>query len=121
MRPSAVDRIANLSAQLHHGLVHLRLDLLLEEDLSSLENFMDMRAQLPRFRIDDRKLLFDTQGECVVLRAHDGSVLSEDGDCGQQMSARNAALSSRSGRTVSHHFMMRNFAASVVFHGAFNP
>src|SRR4029077_15224500 len=73
MSARAVDRIANLRAQLHHRLVHLGLDLLLENDFSTLENFVNMRTQLARFRIDDGKLLFDTESKRMILCAHGGA------------------------------------------------
>src|SRR5262245_34300106 len=65
--------IANLRAQFHDRLMHFGLDLLLEEDFSSFENFVNMRAQLARFRIDDGELLFDAESERVVFRAHGGA------------------------------------------------
>src|SRR5258708_35700980 len=65
-----LDRIANLSAELDHGLVHLGFDLLFEHDLAALENFLNVRTQLACLRIDNRKFLFNTKGECVFLRAH---------------------------------------------------
>ena len=63
------DGIANFGAQLNDRLVHLRLDLLLESDLSAFENFVNMRTQFARLRVDDRKLLFNSQSERVVLHA----------------------------------------------------
>src|SRR6516162_6307671 len=65
-----LDRIANLSAELDHGLVHLGFDLLFEHDLAALENLLNVRTQLARLRIDNREFLFDAEGECVFLRAH---------------------------------------------------
>ena len=67
------NRLANFSAELHDRLVHLGLDLLLEEDFSAFENFVNVRPQLARFRIDDGELLFDAEGECVILYAHRGA------------------------------------------------
>src|SRR5258705_11135397 len=73
MPARAIDGIANLRAQLHHRLVHLGLDLLLENDFSTFENFVNMRTQLARFRIDDGELLFDTQSQRMILCAHVGA------------------------------------------------
>ena len=79
------NRLANLRAQLDHRLVHLRFDLLFEHDFAAFENFLDMRTQLARFRIDNRELLFDAESKRVVLGAHRGA----------QISLKNDALSSR--------------------------
>src|SRR5262245_19280192 len=81
----AINGIANLGAQFHHGLMHLGLNLLLKEAFSALENLVNMRPQLTRFRIDDGELLFDTESKRMVLRAHGG----------RAMSAKNSLLSSR--------------------------
>src|SRR5882724_10760113 len=85
-----IDGIANLCAQFHHRLVHLGLDLLFENDFSAFENFVNVRPQLARFRIDDGELLFDAEGKRVILCAHRGG----------QISARNSALSSRVAKTT---------------------
>ena len=55
------DRLANLSAEFDHRLVHLRFDLLLEHDFAALENFLNMRPQLARLRIDDRELFLNPE------------------------------------------------------------
>ena len=52
--------------KLDDRLVHLGLDLLLERDLSAFENFVNMRTQFARLRIDDRELLFNSEGKDVV-------------------------------------------------------
>src|SRR5207253_3896169 len=70
MRPRVVDRIANLGPEFDDRLVHLGLDLLLEQDLATLEDFLNVRLQLARLRIDNRKLLFDTEGVGVLLLGH---------------------------------------------------
>jgi len=69
----ATDGIANFGAELYHRLVHLRLDLLLKRDFPAFENFVDVRAQLARLGIDYRELLFNSEGERVLLRAHGGA------------------------------------------------
>src|SRR5260370_4586659 len=70
MCAGVLDRIANLGAQFHHRLMHLGLDLLLEQDLAALEDFLNVRLQLARLRIDNRELLFDTEGVGVLLLGH---------------------------------------------------
>ena len=66
------DRLANFRAELHHGLVHLRLDLLFEHDLAAFEDFLNVRTQLAGLRIDNGELLFDTESKRVFL-AHGGA------------------------------------------------
>ena len=61
------NRLANFGAELDDRLVHLRLDLLFEHNLAALENFLNMRPQLARLRIDNREFLLDTEGKRVVL------------------------------------------------------
>src|SRR4029453_1001052 len=64
--------IANFGAQLNDRLVPLRLDLLFKRDFSAFENFVNMRTQFTRLRVDDCELLFDSQSEDVLFRAHGG-------------------------------------------------
>src|SRR5206468_12689618 len=70
------NRIANLGAEFDDRLVHLRLDLLLEHDLSTLEDFLDVRPQLARLRVDNRKLFLDAESVGVVFPAHSGRILN---------------------------------------------
>src|SRR6266545_2035701 len=63
----AFDIVANLGAKLDHRLVHLRLDLFLEQNFAALENFLNVRAQLARLRIDNGELLLDSEGVSVFL------------------------------------------------------
>src|SRR6266404_8889737 len=72
------NRIANLSAELDHRLMHLRLDLLLEHDLSTLEDFLDVRPQLARLRVDNRKLFLDAERVGVLLLHPSGRKTSAD-------------------------------------------
>src|ERR1700740_1116522 len=88
MRARVFDGIANLSAELDDGLVHLRFDLLFEHNLAALEDLLNVRAQLARLRINDREFLFDTESEYVVFYSHRGV----------QMSLKNEKLSSRVAR-----------------------
>src|SRR6266478_3036939 len=67
-----LDRIADLGAELDYGLVHLGFDLLFEHDLAALENFLNMRTQLARLRIDNGELLFNPESEGVLFGAHCG-------------------------------------------------
>src|SRR4029453_4152156 len=90
VRARVLDRIANLRTQLDHRLMHLRLDLLFQNHLAALEDLLNIRTQLARFRIDNREFLFDTEGECVLLRAHRR----------QQVSPKNKRLSSRVAETT---------------------
>src|SRR5687768_12308713 len=64
------DRLANLRAELHDRLVHLGLDLLLQENFAALQDFLDVRPQLARLRIDDGKLLFDAERKGMVRGGH---------------------------------------------------
>ncbi len=64
-----LDRIANLSAELHHGLVHLGFDLLFEHDLAALEDFLNVRTQLARLRIDQLKFLFNAESKDMLIHA----------------------------------------------------
>src|SRR5207237_8000895 len=70
MRPRGDYRIAHSRPQFADRLLHLRLDLLPEHDLSTLEDFLNVRLQLARLLIDNRKLLFDTEGVDVLLLGH---------------------------------------------------
>src|ERR1041385_4732524 len=90
MRARVPDGITNLSAQLDHGLVHLRFDLFLEHDLPALEDFLNMRTQFARIRIDNRELLFNAESKSVIFGAHGG----------QQMSLKNNLMSSRVAQTT---------------------
>src|SRR5439155_17181785 len=86
-----LDRIANLSAELDHGLVHLGFDLLFEHDLAALENFLNVRTQLARVRINNREFLLNPESKGVLLGAHSGA----------GMFLKNNSLSSRVGRMWS--------------------
>src|SRR6266516_8220117 len=87
------NRLANFSAELNDRLVHLRLDLLFERNLSALEDLLDVRPKLACLRIDNREFLFNTESEDVFLGAHAGA----------QLSPKNNALSSRVARST--HFV----------------
>ena len=64
------DRRTNLGAQFDDRLVHLGLDLLFQQDLAALEDFLDVRPQLARLGIDDREFFLDAEGEGVVRGGH---------------------------------------------------
>src|SRR5436305_1547278 len=53
--------------------MHLRFDLLFEHYFAALQDFLNMRAQLARLRINDREFLFNTESKRVLLRAHGGA------------------------------------------------
>src|SRR5262249_3006719 len=90
VRTRMFDRIANLGTELHHRLMHLRLYLLFEHHLAALEDFLNMRAQLARLRIDDCEFLLNAESKRVLLRAHNGA----------GMSLKNHGLSSRVARVT---------------------
>jgi len=50
--------------------MHFRLDLLLERNFAAFENFVNVRAQFPRRRIDNGKFFLDTEGENMIFGAH---------------------------------------------------
>ena len=63
-----LDILADTGADLDHRLVHFRFDLLAEQHAPLFKDLIDAGTQLPRIRIDDLKLLFDTYRELVVER-----------------------------------------------------
>src|SRR5262245_50943036 len=97
--------IANFGAELNDRLVHLRFELLFERNFSAFEDFVDMRTQLARLRIDDRELLFDSQSERVVLWTHAGS----------EMSLKTAVLSSQPESRDTVAIIKANTAGSFDF------
>ena len=64
------NRLADFGAELDDRLMHLRLDLLFEHDLAAFENFLNVRTQFARLRIDDREFLLDAERIDVVWLAH---------------------------------------------------
>ena len=64
------NRRTDFRAKLDHRLVHLGLDLFLQQNFAAFENFLNVRSQLARLRIDDGKFLFDAQGVDVIFRSH---------------------------------------------------
>ena len=70
------DRLANLRAEFDHRLVHLGFDLFLEHDLAAFENFLDVRPQLARLRIDDREFLFDAESKVCSFGLVHGAQIS---------------------------------------------
>src|SRR6266436_6205699 len=67
MLPRIDNRRANFRAKFHDRLMHLRFDLLFQHDLAALEDFLNVRAQLARLRIDNREFLFDTESKRVLF------------------------------------------------------
>src|ERR1700722_6584965 len=47
--------------------MHFRLDLLFEQDFSALKNFLNMRTQLARLRINDGEFFLDPEGVAVIF------------------------------------------------------
>src|SRR5207302_4692171 len=64
------NRLADLRAELDHRLVHLWFDLLFEHDLPAFENLLNVRTQLARLWIDNRKLLLDAESEGVIFHSY---------------------------------------------------
>src|SRR6266446_3129754 len=85
MRARIDNRLADFRPEFDDGLMHLRLDLLLERDLPAFKNFLDVGTQLPRLRIDNGEFLLDAERVAVILGAHGG----------RQTSLKNTQLSSR--------------------------
>src|SRR6266498_2180588 len=65
--------MTDLRAKLHDRLMHLGLDLLLQDHFAASQKLLDMRAQLARFRINDLELFLDAEREDVIL--HRGDIL----------------------------------------------
>src|SRR5207249_12104389 len=64
--------------------VPLGRGLLLEQDPATLEDFLNVRLQLARLRIDNRILLIETEGVGVLLLGHwSPSSLSKTWRCHQ--------------------------------------
>ena len=60
---------ANRGAHLDHRLVHLGLDPFLQDQFALLDDLgVNMRAQIPSFRIDGLIFFFDSQRECRLHR-----------------------------------------------------
>ncbi len=76
--PDLADVPADAGADLDDRLVHLGLDAFLQDQLALVEHLLDVRAQLPRLRIDDLEFLLDAEGEGGALDRH-GPSYSTDG------------------------------------------
>src|SRR6266702_1446658 len=61
---------ANLCAELHHRLVHLGLDALLQNHFAAIQNLLDVRSQFACFRIDDLEFLLDAESEDMITSLH---------------------------------------------------
>src|SRR3954469_16905182 len=46
--------------------MHLGLDLLFQHDLAAFQDFLDVRAQFPRLRIDDGEFFLDPEREPMI-------------------------------------------------------
>src|SRR6266480_1017811 len=71
--------------------MHLRFDLLFEHYFAALEDFLNVRTQLARVRINNREFLLNPESKGVLLGAHSGT----------GMFLKNNSLSSRVGRMWS--------------------
>ena len=61
---------ANFSPELDDRLMHLWLDVLLQRHFAVVENLLNVRAQLARFRINDLEFLLDAKSENVFRVRH---------------------------------------------------
>ncbi len=60
---SLVDVMADVGADLHHGLVHLGLHPLFQYDFSVLDQFRHVRAQVAGDGVDGLELFLNAEGE----------------------------------------------------------
>jgi hypothetical protein len=58
-----LDVLADGGPDLDHRLVHLRLQLVLEQLPAGFQKLLDVGAQVPRLQVDELELLFDPQRE----------------------------------------------------------
>src|SRR5437868_11727800 len=70
------DVVANLGPKLDHRLMHLRFDLLFEQNFALLEDLLNVRPQFARLRIDNRELFLNSESVSMRLRAHGGLEIS---------------------------------------------
>src|SRR5450631_295171 len=68
--PRTTHITANLRAKLDDRLVHLRLDLLFQNHFAVGQNFLDVRTQPARLRIDNLEFLLDAESEHMIASAH---------------------------------------------------
>ena len=57
--------VADLGAELHDRLMHLRLDVFLQQHLPVGQQLLDAGTQSARDRVDDLEFLLDAKGEDV--------------------------------------------------------
>jgi len=70
VRSSVINIATNFRPQLDDRLMHFRFDLFFERDFATFQNFMNVRAEMSRFWIDDGKLFLDPESKDVIVRAH---------------------------------------------------
>src|ERR1700731_3607528 len=66
MRARVDNRLADFRPEFDDGLMHLGFDLLLERHLPAFEDLMNVRAQLPRLRIDNGEFLLDAERVLMI-------------------------------------------------------
>jgi len=59
----------NFSPKLDYRLMHLRLEVLFQNNFPIGQNFLNVRSQFARFRINDLEFFLDPKSENVVARA----------------------------------------------------
>ena len=74
LRARASRITAHFGAQFDDRLMHLGLDLLLQDHLAARQNFLDVRSQFPRYRIDNLKLFLNADGKYVIFHPGQFSV-----------------------------------------------
>src|SRR6267378_2764176 len=66
MRARVGNRLADFRPEFDDGLMHLGFDLLFERHLPAFEDLMNVRAQLPRSRIDNGEFLLDAERVLMI-------------------------------------------------------
>src|SRR2546430_879119 len=70
LAPRTASIVTNFRAELHHGLMHLRLDLLFQNYFAVGENLLNVRTQLPRLGINDLEFFLNPESEDVIALVH---------------------------------------------------
>jgi len=67
MRPGIIDCRGRFPCLARPPIEHLGLDLFLERNFAVFQNFVNVRAQLARLRIDDGEFFLDAEGENMIF------------------------------------------------------